>query len=56
MKKKKCKMTMVRELSTIVRFIKLKLKNVPQRGKTCKKAKEYLMDQKEHDPCVQSNT
>jgi hypothetical protein len=49
-------MTTIRELSAIMRFIKLKLKNVPQKGKTCKKAKEYPMDQKEHDLCVQSNT
>ena len=50
-------MTTVRELCAIVRFIKIKLKNVPPREKTCKKkATEYTVDQNEHDPRVQSNT
>ena len=54
---KKCKMTTVRELCAIVRFIKIKLKNVPPRGKTCKKkATEYPVDKNEHDARVQSNT
>ena len=53
---KKCKMTTVIELCAIVHFIKLKLKNVSPRRKTCKKATEYPVDQHEHDPCVQSNT
>ena len=33
-------MTTIRELCTIVRFIKLKLKNVSPKGKTCKKSTE----------------
>ena len=35
-------MTTVRELGAIVRFIKIKLKNVPPRGKTCKKRPQNI--------------